>query len=197
MGLFGTGSYKVMSTWPPRLLRLCCGGQIIVRTNPSQSVRHTWSHAATPPIPSLLCTLLPSDCVVLGLDSACFREFPVCQGLEAGSSPTLGTCFRRSEGFWPSDCAQILFYGPLRGPFLVGGRGCGRVPLSLRWAPCLCSCFFMVGWARGYMTCEGFEWPEFVVKTRFAPRHFGGPVTVRIGCGLVLAGRCLPRQSPF
>src|SRR5439155_3795032 len=41
--------------------------------------------------------------------SQCFR------GLECGSSPTSGTCFRRSEGLWPSDCAQVFFYGLLRG----------------------------------------------------------------------------------
>src|SRR6476661_3841540 len=36
MGLFGTGSYKVMSIWPPRLLQLCCRGQINVKTNPKE-----------------------------------------------------------------------------------------------------------------------------------------------------------------
>lgn len=37
MGLFGTGSYEVMSIWPPRLLRLCCCGQINVKTNPHRA----------------------------------------------------------------------------------------------------------------------------------------------------------------
>jgi hypothetical protein len=46
-----------MSTWPPRLLQQCCGGQINVKTNPDAGVSHTSSHTATQPISSLLSTL--------------------------------------------------------------------------------------------------------------------------------------------
>ncbi|WP_205754034.1 hypothetical protein, partial [Arthrobacter nitrophenolicus] len=75
MGLFGTGSYKVMSIWPPRLLQLCFGGQIIVKTNPHKGVSHTSSHTATQPISSLLSTLFYADCLVQRLDCPGFRMF--------------------------------------------------------------------------------------------------------------------------
>jgi hypothetical protein len=73
MGLFGTGSYKVMSIWPPRLLQLCFGGQIIVKTNPHKGVSHTSSHTATQPISSLLSTLFGSDSFVQSPEGLGFR----------------------------------------------------------------------------------------------------------------------------
>lgn len=39
-----TGSYEVVSTWPPRLPQLCCGRQINSKTNPSQGVIHSQNH---------------------------------------------------------------------------------------------------------------------------------------------------------
>jgi hypothetical protein len=97
--------------------------------------------------------LLTSDWVVLWSDRAGFRMFPgvpsVCGGRNTVRVPPRAQCYRRSEGFWASECAQIFFYRPLRGLFYVAGR-----LISFGWAGCLCSFFFMVGWARGYMTYD-------------------------------------------
>lgn len=47
-----------------------------------------------------------------------FESSQCLQGWESGSSPHLGHSVFAGQGpFGASDCAQIFFYGPLRGPF--------------------------------------------------------------------------------
>jgi hypothetical protein len=101
MGLFGTGSYKVMSIWPPRLLQLCFGGQIIVKTNPHKGVSHTSSHTATQPISSLLSTPYAAECFVYRFYCSGFRMFSrvpsVCKAGNAVRVPSRAECFRMSR----------------------------------------------------------------------------------------------------
>jgi hypothetical protein len=110
------------------------------------------------------------------------------QGLECSSSPTSGTVFPQVRGLWPSDRAQISFYGPFRSPFLVGGRFCGRVPHSFVGRHVCVRASFMVGSGRGYMTCEGFGGPVLGVK-----RRVDGPsrVSQRMSPSRVTAQPCI------
>jgi hypothetical protein len=59
-----------MPTRPPRLLQLCRGGQIILKTNPSQSVSRTQSPPQHKPIPSLLTYPLVTDLAADGVPVA-------------------------------------------------------------------------------------------------------------------------------
>lgn len=80
MGLFGTGSYEVMSTWPPRLLRSCRGGQINVKTNPhraSVTPRATPQHNQFHHYCPHSGRRIRSYCLRIASDSACFRGLPM------------------------------------------------------------------------------------------------------------------------
>jgi hypothetical protein len=47
-----------------------------------------------------------------------------------------GHVFSLFRGLWATECVQISFYGPLRGPIFVGGRCCLAAP-SRGWTAVL------------------------------------------------------------
>jgi len=66
----------------------------------------------------------------LGRIEEVFGGVAEIQGLEPGSSPTSGTCFPCSGACGPLSASGFLTNGPLRGPFLLVGRCCGRAAPS-------------------------------------------------------------------
>jgi hypothetical protein len=145
---------------------------------PSPGVSHTWSHAATQPISSLLSTLWASDRAVHRSDRAGFRMFPrvpsVCKGWNAVRVPPRAQHDPSSEGFcfnvWtltpagPSDGVRGMCLAP-RSPI----RLCGWRVRVLAGGPSAC-------WNLGLWVvpscCSGgrwlaltHSWPRVVVTT--------------------------------
>jgi hypothetical protein len=89
-----------------------------------------------------LSTLWPSDWALMVPDWLRLLTFwgllSVCRGRNA-VRVHLGHVFSLFRGFLDSDCGQFVLWGPLRGPFFIGGRCCGPVPplFSGRWFWCL------------------------------------------------------------
>ncbi|MFK4299511.1 hypothetical protein ABH924_004694 [Arthrobacter sp. GAS37] len=88
-----------------------------------------------------------------------FSSITVFKGRKPVRVPPWARISTGQGAFGPLTVHKSAFYGPF-GAVFVGGRWRGRVPLSLCWALCLCSCFFMVGWASGYMTCYRLGGPD-------------------------------------
>ena len=130
MGLFGTGSYKVMSIWPPRLLQLCCGGQINVKTNPKQGRRphlEPRRNTANSIITVHTCgSGLGLTAVELIRIMHVFAVYRCFGGVNAVRVPPRHV-YSLFRGLLASECVQISFCGPLRGPIFVGGRCLLRV----------------------------------------------------------------------
>ena len=79
---------------------------------------------------------LGSGCTSAGLARIryVFWTFQCLQGLECGSSPTSSTYFPCSGACGPLSVHKLFTDGPLRGPFFVGGRCCGRLPPCPAWS---------------------------------------------------------------
>ncbi|MDQ0618187.1 hypothetical protein QFZ33_002211 [Arthrobacter globiformis] len=65
-----------------------------------------------------------------GPDCGCFWGSGGFSEGAAGSSPTSGTCFPCSGAYEPLSVDKLFTCGPLRGPFSIGGRCCGRLAPS-------------------------------------------------------------------